>query len=169
MMIFGAFVSKHFCTETTLCLLILEKKFKIQKCWYQRDLGKLQLVSVLFLEWFLSIWTPLFSRETFFEFLNFFVDNLSACRFSQNVQHFPKKFVFSTFLTKTDSFDEFTLDINWSTFLQNRFLKIILSVYRQFIWVRKEHPLFIEVLINLWIISKLPVDRLTLNSTSNTQ
>ena len=145
------------------------KEIQNSKVLISKGFRKLQLVSVLFLEWFLSIWTLLFSRETFFEFLNVFVDNLSACRFSQNVQNFPKKFVFSTFLTKTDSFDEFTLDINWSTFLQNRFLKLILSVYRQFIWVRKEHPLFIEVLINLWIISKLPVDRLTLNSISNTQ
>ena len=104
MMIFGAFVSKHFCTETTLCLLILENKFNIQKCWYQRDLGKLQLVSVLSLEWFLSIWTLLFSRETFFEFLNVFVDNLSACRFSQNVQHFPKKVCFFNFFDKNWQF-----------------------------------------------------------------
>ena len=117
MQIFGAFVSKHFCTETILFLSILENKFKIQKCWYQRDLGKLQLVFVFFLEWFLSIWTLLFSRETLFEVLNFFIGNLSAYRFSQNVQNFPKKFIFSTFLTKTNSFDEFTLDINCSTFL----------------------------------------------------
>ena len=130
MMIFGAFVSKHFCTETILFLSILENKFKIQKCWYQRDLGKCLLISVLFLEWFLSIWTPLFSRETLFEISNIFIHDLSACGFSQNVQENQKKLVFPIFLSKIDNFGEFTLDNNCSTFLQNRFLKIVVSVYR---------------------------------------